>query len=77
MAEVERGGCDPDSGMETHGKVSVCGRERGGELGAAMVEDEADDIVLSESLALPSSHTACSLLETYIKGRSDETIHNI
>lgn len=62
MVEVERGACDPDSGMETHGKVSLCGK-RGGEFGAAMVEEEVDDIVLSESLALPSSHTACSLLE--------------
>lgn len=68
MVEVEWGGCDPDSGMETHGKEFVCGRERGGELGAAMVDEEADDIVLSESLALASSPTACSLLEVCMRG---------
>ena len=39
-----------DLGKERCGKVLVCGCVGGGELGAAMVEEEWDDIVLSESL---------------------------
>lgn len=61
MVEVEGMGCEHENGMETHGKVLVSG-ERGGEFGATIVEEELDEIVLSESLELASSDTACCLL---------------
>ena len=44
-----------DTGKERCGKVFVCECEGGGELGAAMVEEEWDDIVLSESLGASSA----------------------
>jgi hypothetical protein len=44
-----------DIGKERCGKVFMCDCVREGELGAAMVEEEWDEIVLSESLAVASS----------------------
>lgn len=60
--------CELDKGMERWGKVLPCGW---GEFGAAMVEEECDEMVLSESLRVASSEDGL-LLELHAKGGEQE-----